>query len=445
MQLRIASITDTGQFRENNEDHFVICFDLERNLWESGDKEFTPGKFGTLMAVADGMGGQQAGEIASAIAVESLKEFYTKVQKDIITDEKRIKFFMRESVLHSHYHIVEHQKQNPETRGMGTTLLIAWVLNGHLFISWCGDSRVYLFRAAEGLIRLSRDHTYVQTLVNQGKITDEEAFFHPDGSVLTQCLGDVENPPEPDFKSFVLQQGDKIIVCTDGLCGLLQDSEISKIVSTATDVEECCKLLVENANEAGGTDNFTTIIAEIATIDSSDRKIVYIESLKKKYLWKSPLMMAVISIIVLLLVMYFFIRGHSYKDSNMPDEQVSYNISNSTVASENSTAGQIKSEGVKKLDKKLLKELKMKLENVQSTYNYLAVSLITKEDSLSNKILKSHLANLSVVTKKTKPERVCKEIDLIYKSLKNLTYPPNANFDNKVKALVEMKGKICGN
>ena len=169
--------------------------------------------------------------------------------------------------------IIQHSKKNPETTGMGTTLIIAWVIQYQLYIAWAGDSRAYLYRPSDGLIQISIDHSYVQDLVNKGSITTEQAFYHPSKHIITQSLGDINHPIQPDFKKLQLKNGDCLLLCSDGLNGMLTDQEIEKIISIHyTNLKDCSDALVKAAKAAGGTDNITIALADIGgsikTIDS---------------------------------------------------------------------------------------------------------------------------------------------------------------------------------
>lgn len=155
---------------------------------------------------------------------------------------------------------------------MGTTIVIAWILNDKAYICWCGDSRCYVFNANSGFCRLSKDHSYVQDLVDQGKLDPENAFDHPYSNIITRCLGDPTNRSNPDFRSYNLKDGDTLLLCSDGLCGLCHDEEIMQIIEENQDDLMTCKdRLIEAALEAGGYDNITIVLCHIMLQDTEPK------------------------------------------------------------------------------------------------------------------------------------------------------------------------------
>lgn len=263
MKYRLFGITDVGQVRDHNEDDFVICKDLESQQWN-----FTNGELlelstkGTLLVVADGMGGTNAGEIASNLAQQSVKEDFQELVTVPEADEEIIDL-LKKSILSAHKKIVKHQHSNLDTAGMGTTLVIAWVLNNKLYVAWSGDSRCYLFNNREALSPLTDDHSHVWEMVKQGHLTPEQARVHPDGNLITQNLGDPKQAPKPDAKVTELQTGDRILVCSDGLNGMLSDAQMHYLLVQHKGTAEACKHLVEEANREGGTDNITCLLLDV--------------------------------------------------------------------------------------------------------------------------------------------------------------------------------------
>jgi Protein phosphatase 2C len=147
---------------------------------------------------------------------------------------------------------------------MGTTLILLWLINDTAHVAWCGDSRCYRLR--DGRLRqISKDHSYVQELVDKKLITSDEAFYHPKKNIVTQSLGDSMNKLEPSYTSVPLSINDRFLLCSDGLNTMLMDDHIQQIATSSTDIQECTQRLVEAANTAGGYDNITVVLTDVVT------------------------------------------------------------------------------------------------------------------------------------------------------------------------------------
>ena len=172
VRFKLAAGTNVGLIRQNNEDNFVVCSDLSTSNWlipQAGDYADL-GQFGVLLVVADGMGGANAGEVASAIAVETIQnQFVPEQLEEAVANDKSIQEFMKEVVKSADLNILHHSQNDSNTQGMGTTIVMAWILNNKAYICWCGDSRCYVLNKRNGLIQLSKDHSYVQELVDKGE------------------------------------------------------------------------------------------------------------------------------------------------------------------------------------------------------------------------------------------------------------------------------------
>lgn len=264
IRFRVVFKTHPGLQRTNNEDNFILNPDLSNPAWTlSNSGDLMPlGNLGGIFVVADGMGGANAGEVASGIAVQTFQQQFSNLPPGPMS-EALIRQWLTGSILEANSAIVAHGRQNPETAGMGTTLVAAWLFGQVLYYAWVGDSRLYAYRPGHGLIRLSKDHSYVQELVNAGKLSEEEAFYHPDSNIITQSLGDGGRPPKPDFAKFIVGQGDRFVLCSDGLNSMLTDPEIAQILGNSTDIGDCRDQLIAAANEAGGADNTTVIVFDI--------------------------------------------------------------------------------------------------------------------------------------------------------------------------------------
>lgn len=279
--FKIRGRTDTGLLRSNNEDNFNICPDLSRkeDIWIIPDPEpIELGDLGCVMVVADGMGGMNAGEVASEIAVSSVQEKFSDVEqlaqiKDSLKDVER---FMCEVLVYADEKINERIKKDRSTEGMGTTMVLAWVIFGVVYICWCGDSRAYVYNREEDprLRRLTKDHSYVQQLVDERKLTEDEAFDHPESNIITRCLGGGMEKPIPDFICHPLKKGDMIMLCTDGLCGVCRDAEIKEMLDTyEDDFPKLILDLIEMAKTAGGPDNITVTVLEAIEVEENEHEL----------------------------------------------------------------------------------------------------------------------------------------------------------------------------
>ena len=250
--------------RPNNEDNYQLDDNLSDNSWGfTADAEVSLGEKGALLVVCDGMGGMNAGEVASDIAVKTIKEWFTT---DKLTDAAVAApcKYITSAIVAADAAVKAHSKTNPDTEGMGSTIVLAWLLGQKVYVGWCGDSRCYRFNPALGLERLSHDHSYVQELVDAGKLTEELAFDHPNNNIITRSLGDPRGVAQPDTKEFDLYDQDIILLCSDGLCGTLRDNEIAELIKQhQTSMQECRDALWDADEAAGWTDNTTIALAQI--------------------------------------------------------------------------------------------------------------------------------------------------------------------------------------
>ncbi|MBR0049350.1 MAG: serine/threonine-protein phosphatase [Prevotella sp.] len=267
VKFKMAAGTNVGLVRTNNEDNFIVCPDLATSTWLiPQDSNYADlGELGALLVVADGMGGANAGEVASAICVNTIQNMFTPDRlATIVTDEKAVQQFMADVVRTADLNIMKHGRKSKSTRGMGTTVVMAWILGKRAYICWCGDSRCYVYNAQRGLMRLSKDHSYVQELVDSGLLKPELASEHPMSNVITRCLGDVEKRANPDTRVYELYSGDTILLCSDGLSGLCSDEIIAHIIATYSQTPmDCCKVLIDAALQGGGHDNVTVALSTV--------------------------------------------------------------------------------------------------------------------------------------------------------------------------------------
>jgi PPM family protein phosphatase len=236
--VHAAVLTDTGRKRRHNEDAFVV----------------EP----PLFAVADGMGGAQAGELASSLAAAALKDS----QEPGGGGEERVD----ELIQQANRRVYERQSQDASASGMGTTMTVALVEDGHVAIGHVGDSRAYLIREGK-LKQLTEDHSLVAELVRSGKLSPKEAESHPQRSVITRALG---TDPDVDVDTFSVETrpGDLFLICSDGLTTMVDDETIlAEVARNRNDLKSAAKALVRAANKGGGEDNITVVFFEIADGD----------------------------------------------------------------------------------------------------------------------------------------------------------------------------------
>lgn len=268
--LNIAEICDKAG-RPVNQDNFWVCPDLEAFIAEgtvaTGEAvDVVLSDKGALMVVADGMGGMNAGEVASQIVVDSLKRSFSDLSQVVFGDDGSIKGFIRKAIVTADNEIKKYATAHPETEGMGSTVVLAWLLRDYVYVGWCGDSRAYCFNMANGLVRLSHDHSYVQELVDNDELCEEHAFNHPNSNIITRSLGDSGEKARPEVRKYQLHNGDIYLLCSDGLCGLLRDEEIKSILSgTNQSVSGCLNALWQRGQEEGWTDNVTIELAKVVS------------------------------------------------------------------------------------------------------------------------------------------------------------------------------------
>lgn len=290
MKIKIASRLDIGKRRENNEDALAYCANLSEPEWREDDMcAYLPlGKNGALAVVADGMGGANAGEVASSISIQTIRETFAidRVSAAVKGGEETIKSLLLEAIKQADTAILQRIATDDGTQGMGTTIVVCWIVAGKAYIAWCGDSRCYSYYPSKGLKALTHDHSWVQELVDKGEITPEEAFSHPDGNIITRGLGDFGSEVNPDFVIHPVKENETLVLCSDGLCGYCTDDTLEACMDlNQTDTSNCCQSLLQRALDAGGHDNISIVTISIIP-DNRDQPtpITRIQSMKRHFL-----------------------------------------------------------------------------------------------------------------------------------------------------------------
>jgi serine/threonine protein phosphatase PrpC len=238
--LRSAAGSDVGRRRSMNQDSAAIS--------------------SRLLAVADGMGGHAHGEVASAVAVGALLDLDARLRAVDLGDVDLLAA-LGEAIADAAAQLTELSEQNPELRGTGTTVVAFLVHGTHIAVAHIGDSRAYLLRDGE-LHRLTRDHTLVQSLLDEGRISPEEAATHPRRSWLIRTLQE-GTPAEPDLFPVDGRVGDRYLVCSDGVTAVLEDAQIREVLAGIAEPADVVDRLIALANEGGGPDNITCIVADL--------------------------------------------------------------------------------------------------------------------------------------------------------------------------------------
>ena len=245
-KLKIHGLTDEGLVREHNEDY--ISWDDEKGL----------------LILADGMGGHNAGEVASELAVKSITSALEDVLSPEVKDTCEVNFedAVKEAVVYANDEINQHAKEHPECHGMGTTIVMALFQDEFVILGSVGDSRIYRFRQGE-LKQITTDHSLVQEMIDNGYMSEEEALNSTNRNLITRALGIADNV-DVDVARHETLPGDIYLLCSDGLSDMVIDEDIfSVLVKARNDINRACQDLVDLAKENGGHDNVSVILAEL--------------------------------------------------------------------------------------------------------------------------------------------------------------------------------------
>ncbi len=261
--LRVGHATHRGMVREVNEDGYLVLTPPAVAAGLTG-----------LLAVADGMGGHQAGDKASGEVIRILHDLFSSssYQEQMVgysRDREDYYILVLKEVLEQiNDRLYNLATSHPELQGMGTTGSVALLVDHRLYLGHVGDSRIYLLRGGH-LQQLTHDHSWVAEQVDMGVLTPEQAAVHPKRNLLTRCLG--HSPVlRVERTALELQPGDLLLLCSDGLHGIVRDAEIAQVLMTAPGLQTACDYLVEMANQRGGPDNITVIVAQVVAGEGSN-------------------------------------------------------------------------------------------------------------------------------------------------------------------------------
>ncbi|KIS03441.1 Stp1/IreP family PP2C-type Ser/Thr phosphatase [Paucilactobacillus wasatchensis] len=240
--MEIAYQTDIGQEREDNQDYVGVFTNQERL---------------TFAIVADGIGGHQGGDVASSMAVSHIGYHF---EQTAFENPMQAVQWLSSEVRDENEKIIDKSNQFKDLKGMGTTMVAAIFFDDQMVVANIGDSRGYLRRNGE-LHQLTEDHSLVNELVKRGEITEQEAKTHPQKNIITRTLG-ISPDADIDINLYQLEPDDQLLLCTDGLTNMLDNQQLESVLQGSQSLQEKCQQLIKLANQAGGPDNITVLIAE---------------------------------------------------------------------------------------------------------------------------------------------------------------------------------------
>ena len=255
---KIGMLTDVGQVRTVDEDS-ILAADLSFGVNSESSKFL-------LLAVADGMGGHAKGEEASKIALNAIAR---AVIPDLLNNTSFTKI-LEKGIQNANQDILDHTAKNPEASGMGTTSVCAVVKDNQIHLANVGDSRAYRVSDDE-ICRVTKDHSYVQALIDEGEITEEQAREHPRKNEITRAVG-IMPSVEVDTMKLTLDSDESLLLCCDGVIAHLSDDDIHKIIRDSPDPQTACQKIVDMANERGGSDNISLIILSSEGSDTKENE-----------------------------------------------------------------------------------------------------------------------------------------------------------------------------
>ncbi|MCH7773329.1 MAG: Stp1/IreP family PP2C-type Ser/Thr phosphatase [Bacteroidetes bacterium] len=298
LQLNIGNFSDVGKTRDINEDYFGSF----------------SGSFGSLLLVCDGMGGHKGGEIASRLAVETISNYFEK-----LNDNYNISEVINKSLEAANTSIILKAKENSDLTDMGSTVVLVLIKDELVYYTSLGDSRIYKIR--DGAIQqITKDNSLVQQMVDSNIITKDEAKVHPKKNVITKALGTNDELEPEIYEPFKLQVNDKLILCSDGLTAHVDEEEIFQL-SEKNPPQEAAQKLVELANERGGTDNITVQIVAVAVKENSVK-----QSNSNKYLSYLILLISLIALVFILIKFEVISFGEEPRKANTTGNDSTYGL-----------------------------------------------------------------------------------------------------------------------
>ncbi len=238
--LNSYAVTDIGRARRVNQDYVFSCMEPVGNL-------------PNLFIVADGMGGHQAGDFASSYSVRKFLESAS------LSLQKKPQKIFEDAIRYANKELIERSKENPELKGMGTTLVALTIIGDRAYVANVGDSRLYLME--EQLKQITIDHSLVQEMVRIGELSEESARIHPDKNIITRAVG-AGRDVQADFFEFEMNKDGIVLMCSDGLSNMVEDRQIAAILKGSASPEKIGKKLIDAANKNGGTDNIAVIVVK---------------------------------------------------------------------------------------------------------------------------------------------------------------------------------------
>lgn len=277
VNYELFNLSDTGKIRSNNEDYFAT---YQNSEW-------------LLLILCDGMGGVKGGRTASTLTVKTIGEYFKKNFREPVS-------FFEESVAAANQAVLERASKQPQLKGMGSTLVLVLYNDNEIYYAHVGDSRLYLYRNGK-LVQLTRDHSYVNEMVDRGLIKREEAHSHEYKNRITRCIGQVNSKPTISSVPYKVEENDIFMMCSDGLTDMVVDQEIEKIFHSSANIEVITKKLIEKANANGGKDNITVQLLRVTKKPQNGIRLK--AHRKKKSGLKKPIIFSV-AVVLLLLVFW---------------------------------------------------------------------------------------------------------------------------------------------
>ncbi|MGK7397173.1 MAG: PP2C family protein-serine/threonine phosphatase [Candidatus Cyclobacteriaceae bacterium M3_2C_046] len=388
-QFNVCGSTNPGRVREHNEDNILI---LGQGIRESREgylgQKIQTGSKGLLFMVADGMGGANAGEVASELAKSTVQEHFQQLEKAGSNPANLLK-----KIIQSIHKTIREQARHSITyKGMGTTIVIGWIIQDLLHVAWVGDSRCYILEPDhEGdFFPFTDDHSLVWNMVKAGELSAEQARTHEQSNIILQSLGGDLDKPEPDYKSYQLKKGCRILLCSDGLNGMLSDQGIQQILLFEKDTCNACQKLIQAANNAGGKDNISVLVVDVLDQITPIEKVVPPPKKSRK---KGPLKWLFVIFILSFLFMIFYLidQGSLTGNKSVPINQDSTSQSSASMAlapsrernSKENLSKQVA--GSKNKQEKIVNQ-RQKMDSLKSLANEIKNKLIQLEDALNGGI-----------------------------------------------------------